>query len=160
MQNQPVLQLLSVIIAGIFGAVFTKFLEEFRQRRSLSHALAGEIEAILNVIRHRGYIAGLDEAINKIETTGESWSFRVRVEQNYFSVYERNADRIGLLRNGAASDVAHFYTYLKSLIEDLTDTREMRSDAKQQLQYLKRMKAIFDLMSKKGEAAITNLKKH
>ena len=118
----------SVIIGGLIGfaggiiaGLLPVFLQNRRERRGLACSLAGEISAIVESLEKRQYEQSLEQLIQKINTTNDPGHYTVRLEQNYFVVYEANAAKIGLLPQHAAQEVARFYTFAKSLFEDATD---------------------------------------
>ena len=108
-------------LIGIAGGALPVYLQNRRERIGLAYSLAGEISAIVESLEKHRYEQSLEELIEKAKTTKETWVYSVRLEQNYFVVYEANAAKIGLLPQSAAQDVARFYTFAKGLFEDATD---------------------------------------
>jgi hypothetical protein len=87
--------LTAVIVGGalaISGGFFSNLWLEWRHNRQLRKNLAlafqGEITAIQEMVRKRGYIEGLKNAIRGIESSGKPIPFSFRARRRYFSVYE------------------------------------------------------------------------
>jgi hypothetical protein len=104
------------ILASITTTSFAEWSKTRNRRRSLALAFAGEMGAILDIIDRRHYLRELEQLVEKNSTT----PYVVQVRQNYFLVYESNMGEIGLLPGGLSEEVARFYIYVKSLVENAT----------------------------------------
>jgi hypothetical protein len=112
-----------MIIGGVLalaGGFLSQWWQKRQERKALAHALSGEISAIIEIGKHRGYMEGMANVINQARLTGEPCSFRISIKQSYMEVYQANVDKIGLLPQSIAADVVKFYTFTKSVIEDMT----------------------------------------
>jgi len=141
-------EIISVVVGGalaIAGGVIATTLEHRRERKALAYALAGEIKAIVDIVERRKYHEFINQMIEVIEKTRQPDFIRIRIEQNYFVVYEANAMKVGLLPRDAAHDVARFYTYAKSIIEDVTDDR---FSPQTDVEALQRLKGLQDLIGR------------
>lgn len=88
------------------------------EKRNLAGAFAGEIGAILEIVRRREYVRHLHDAIASIDQSGQVCSFVIKIRQEYFAVYKRNVHQIGLLDSPLPQDIAKFYTFCFSILED------------------------------------------
>jgi hypothetical protein len=114
-------EIISVIIGGalaICGGWATQFWQYHRERRALAHALGGEIYAIVEIVERRRYAQGISDLIGQAAQKNEPLALHAPVTQNYFVVYESNAAKIGMLPREVARDIAVFYGFTKSVIED------------------------------------------
>lgn len=109
------------IAGGIAGSVVPIILQNRRERRALAYSLAGEISSLIEIAEQRKYEQFFEAIIANVKATKQPWFVKVRIEQQYFTVYEANASKIGLLPKETARNVAKFYVYAKSFIEDVTD---------------------------------------
>ncbi len=105
------------IVGGFFGHVW----QTRKERKSVAGAFAGEIRAILGIIRKRRYMEGIEALIAAMKADNVPRPFHLDVRQFYFTVFEANAGKLGLLPSNCASDVATFYVITKSLLEDATN---------------------------------------
>jgi len=134
--------LLSVVVGGalaLAGGIATKLLENRRERRAFAYALAGEIHAIVQIIEERQYQQGFAAAIDSVKKFNKPSGLRISITQKYFIVFETNVLKIGLLPARTAKDVASFYTFAKSLIEDMMNEQGPPRDAQADLHRLEQM---------------------
>jgi hypothetical protein len=91
-----------------------------REAETILTAIASEVDSVCRLIRHQRYfeaISALAQAIR--DGTWDGSSVVVDVRENYFSVYEALAPKIGVLKPAAAAKIVNFYAYCKSLIDSL-----------------------------------------
>lgn len=115
--------IVSVLVGGavaLAGGVLTKLWESRIERRALAHALAGEIGAITEIVERRNYQGLVRLIVEAVKASHEPQFIQVPISQQYFTAYEANAAKIGLLPSKAARDVARFYFFAKSMVEDVT----------------------------------------
>jgi hypothetical protein len=96
-------------------------LESFRSARraeQLSHAIAGEVAAVLRVIEMRDYVRGLQSRAESARH-GDWQAFQVSAKRNYFPTIEANLDSIGLLPAELPILVPTYLTLAKAALEDL-----------------------------------------
>jgi hypothetical protein len=68
-------------VLGLSGSIVVKLLENRRERRVLAYALAGEITAILEIVRVREYVRNTAEYIAQAENHKNSTvTMLVRIE--------------------------------------------------------------------------------
>ncbi|HMJ67036.1 MAG TPA: hypothetical protein VK615_16960 [Candidatus Binatia bacterium] len=154
--------LLSVIVGGalaLAGGFLTKLWECRREQRALAFALAGEIGAIIDVAERRKYLPHIRETIAKVEAGEKPRRVRIRAEQNYFVVYEANAEKVGLLPRQIARDVARFYTLMKAILEDVTDKQWEPSTSEDALRHLHSLAELADTMLKLGNQVVVQLER-
>lgn|GEM_PF-2621418 len=116
--------LLGVIVAGFINLtsqVLVGWLKRRSEAKTLRIALLSEIYGIVSIIEVRGYIAGLNAAPQKMHKAGvDTWSFGVKMAENYCPVYHANAFNIGLLKPSEASHIVGFHQIILSVIQDVT----------------------------------------
>jgi hypothetical protein len=145
------------IAGGIAGSVVPIVLQNRRERRALAYSLAGEISSLIEVAEQRKYEQSIEAIIQNVKTTKQPWFVTVRIEQHYFTVYEANANKIGLLPKETARNVAKFYTYAKSFIEDVTDKSFSPKSEEESIQRLSGALHILRLCQECGRNAVKEL---
>jgi hypothetical protein len=96
--------------------------------RSVAGAFAGEIGAFLDIVRRRRYLDLLNATLDDIAAGKPPSIEAITAGQNYFRVYDANAERLGVLPGNLATDVARFYTLAFSIVEDATNESLFRDD--------------------------------
>ena len=115
-----------VLVAVVLGSVLTlvaqvllELLRDARRSEQLSHAIAGEVSALLQIIKSRCYgemvKAHLAEA-----AAGRATILKIHIEKNYFAVIEANLQHIGILPVELPLLVPKFLTLSKAAIEDVS----------------------------------------
>ncbi|NDF11365.1 MAG: hypothetical protein EB060_00910 [Proteobacteria bacterium] len=110
--------LLSAILGALAGGVANMWLEARRRNNEmmgLANAFYGEVVALLTKVEQRKYVQELRDAAKKGRRV------LLDAKQNYFAVYERNCEKLGLLPPDLTVEIAKFYIYAKAFIDD-TDT--------------------------------------
>jgi len=145
MARDAIIALAGVGIGGlvtIVGNLVQTRYHELRSRKALAGSLAGEIEGIIRAVERRNYIDGLDRIIQRQREVRQRTAaapgqqslvqapiritfpaFGVRISFNYFSVFDKACDKIGVLGD-ISGEVALFYTLAKGIVEDLNSLRE------------------------------------
>ncbi len=127
-----------VLVANLLQSRY----QDFRLRKAIAGALAGEIEGLILAVERRRYLDWLDifiqrqreilrsaEELNaKQPSRGEPSEIRLptfgpRVTFNYFAVFDKTCEKIGLLGE-IAGKVALLYTLAKGIVEDMNLLRE------------------------------------
>ena len=118
-----------ILLLFVFKESFKKYLERdlylFRHNYEYNHnstnlkyAFLGEIYAVLRVIEVRKLLEMVDDCIEKTENDNiELPDFSV--EGEYFNVYFKNIEKIGIVSPELAKDISAFYTFASSVVEDL-----------------------------------------
>jgi hypothetical protein len=126
------LPLISVIVGALLVAIggfasnsWLEIARERKLRRTLALALQGEIQALLEIFEKRGYIEGIRAAKAQIEATGKFQAYHFRARKNYFSVFEANAGKIGILKPPLSELIARFYAQAHSILEDMERFKEL-----------------------------------
>jgi hypothetical protein len=117
MITSVLLILIGAIISGAFQLGF-KILDRKREAETILTAIASEVDSICRLIRHQQYLEHVSAAAQAIRN--ETWdgkSLIIDVRENYFSVYEGLAAKLGMLRPCDAAKIVNFYAYCKSLID-------------------------------------------
>jgi hypothetical protein len=134
--NPYLITLISVIVGAVLGAAGAMIPKLWGEKKALASAIAGEVQAILEIIERRGYLEHANRLLGQVKTANQAIWLEAPVTLNYMTVYEANATKIGLLPRKAAHNIAIFYTTIKSLIEDVTDENhhpKTEEDARQRL---------------------------
>jgi hypothetical protein len=125
MKNSTAWTLIAVIVGGaisIGGQVILELVRERRKAEQLSHAIAGEISALLLIVDARRYIEAI-QANLALARAGTVSLLKVRIEQTYFSVIEANLQNIGMLPAELPLLIPKFLTLSKSTLEDISAIR-------------------------------------
>lgn len=83
----------------------------------LAHAVAGEVSAVMGIVKARGYLEELRALANSAQF-GLARIYRVTAKRNFFSTIEANLDSIGLLPAELPILVPKFLTLGKAALED------------------------------------------
>ena len=145
------------IAGGIAGSVVPIVLQNRRERHALAYSLAGEISSLIEIAEQRKYEQSIEAIIQLVRATKQPLFVSVRIEQHYFVVYEANASKIGLLPKETARNVAKFYTYAKSFIEDVTDSNFSPKSEDESIQRLSGALHILRLCRECGHCAVKEL---
>ena len=159
MNIEPLVQVLAGGFLAIIGGFVSQVWSLRQERRSVAHAFAGEIGALLGIIHERQYETHLRQVIEHVRSENKAYEFRVGAKQHYFQVYESNTCKIGLLEHGLAESVTKFYTFIKALLEDVADTAISRPDPKDSLQHLERLLKLLLKTQEIGKDAVDRLRK-
>ncbi len=129
--------ILAAIVGGIIaiGGVFAgKIYERRKERKSLRAALRAEIQAILDIVERRHYIAHLSEFIEAIKAGSISF-FERRVAKDYDMVFRSNCGKLGLLPSETVAETVRFYYLVSSIVEDLVLLQDAAGSASLQTRY-------------------------
>jgi hypothetical protein len=156
--------LIAVIIGGVLAIsggflnnLWFEWCHDHRLRKNLALAFQGEITAIQEMVRKRGYIEGLKNTIREIEHSGQPIAFSFRARRKYFSVYEAHVGSIGILSPPLSNLVARFYTQANGILEDIEQLGEIdlsTVDPKILAELYKRLVALFEDTESIGEQII------
>jgi hypothetical protein len=125
MKDSPAWTLIAVIVGGaisIGGQVILELVRDRRKAEQLSHAIEGEISALLLIVDGRRYIEAIQEH-HTLARAGTAMLLKVRIEQTYFSVIEANLENIGILPGELSRLIPRFLTLSKSVLEDIAAIR-------------------------------------
>jgi hypothetical protein len=120
--NSTIAALAGAAVGGSLTIISNFVLESYRtaaHAEQLAHAIAGEVVAILEIVKRRGYVTLLEEHRSRA-LRGERVSLNVKVAHNYFATIEATLDSIGMLPAELPLLIPQFLTYAKSAIEDLS----------------------------------------
>ena len=129
--------ILSVIVGGIIaigGGFIQRFCERRRDQKSLRAGLRAEIQAILDVVKRRDYVANLSSFIENIRDRSTNF-FEVRIAKDYNIVFKSNCDKLGLLPSQTAARTVRFYYQVSSIIEDLVLLQDAGVSPSLQIRY-------------------------
>ncbi len=100
---------------------------EFRDGiyNGLTGAIVGEIQALIDISKHRKYLECLRQELNRAQTHPDLCGFfYFSVRRNPMRVYEANLARIGILPPPLPNQIVSFYAGLSSILEDIEDMKE------------------------------------
>lgn len=109
------------LLGGVVNALVKQY-AVFKESKGVALALKAELNALLNLVRFRKYIANTDAIIVRLQdpthVLDKADVFFVRIAQDYFSVFHAVTPKIGLL-GPLGSDIVLVYAAAKSLVEDM-----------------------------------------
>jgi hypothetical protein len=120
MGNETIAALMGAIVGGVLtisGESFREARREARKSEQISHAIAGEISALLQIVEARGYLAAI-RSLRALALSGTAEIFQAPIDQTYFSVIEANLQNIGMLPVELPLLIPKFLTLSKSALED------------------------------------------
>jgi hypothetical protein len=107
--------IIPVIIGGILtflGGIIGNQLLQRRQRKNdrehLSATFAGDIFAILSIIKKRNYEEELNNALDRLRNHEEQVIFARPIEGDYLMVYKQNVGKLGVLESSLAGEIVIF----------------------------------------------------
>ena len=117
----------SVLLAVVLGSALTlvaqvllELLRDARKAEQLSHAIAGEILALIQIVEARNYMEAV-KAHHALALAGTAAILEVRIEQTYFTVIEANLQNIGMLPVELPLLIPKFLTLSKSALDDVSE---------------------------------------
>lgn len=152
--------LLGVLVGGIatyLSAIRLKEKDIESERKHLTLAFYGEIIAINYIANKLNYVEMANNLISIIQKSGEPIRrpIYLRIKRRYFSVYEENASRIGMLPPPLTHLIPTYYTLCNSTLDNaalLDDAKVfMDLDADNQLKLLSYFVAIFHEAKELGD---------
>jgi hypothetical protein len=116
--------LIGVIVGGILGGggqIVHSSYQRFSDMRNLAASIGGEIAAIAELIKRRGFVSELERWCEQVgqnpqETVEFSNIVAITVGAGYFEIFSANTERIGLM-GPHSKDVAYFYTLAKGAVD-------------------------------------------
>jgi hypothetical protein len=123
--------LIGVIVGGALTLAVQVILElvrDARKTQQLSHAIAGEISALLGIIAARRYVEMIAQYSHSA-SLGNRQILKINIQNNYFSVIEANLQHIGMLPVELPLLVPRFLILSKSAIEDVSTMNSGAWDA-------------------------------
>ena len=119
--------LIGVVIGGVIALASAWGLErqrQVREARNLAMAFRGEIIALREIVKRRGYLKNLTETIEAIKRTSQPRILHIPVRRQYFNVFDKNVDKIGMLNAPLPELLATFYIQANAALEDMESIRE------------------------------------
>lgn len=127
-QFMPILQValggLLTFMGGYFGTTLTDKRRDKREERNLALAFRGEVVAIRKIVAHRKYLEHLSQAIAHMKETNQPVVLSILVTRDYFSVFNKNVDKLGTLSHPLPELIASFYIFAAAVLEDLEALRK------------------------------------
>lgn len=121
----PVIAAIGGAFVGSISTFFPNYLLEFRkskrERQSVETALVSEVSALLDVIKHRGYIEDLESNVHFLEQNPkEKEIFSVKIPDHYSRIYQENISKIGLVRPDLSSKIIRFHQLIDAAVQDIS----------------------------------------
>lgn len=117
--------ILSALLGAMSGGLieaFRRSRETFRERKAMALALRAEVRTLLGLVELRQYPQLLERIMGRLRDANhpvvDDDIFAVRIQENYFSVFEGCAAKLGLLPSCAAELVVT-YGLARSFLEDV-----------------------------------------
>ncbi|HTV48309.1 MAG TPA: hypothetical protein VMG59_07690 [Phycisphaerae bacterium] len=154
--------ILAVLIGGILATAsgfITQLWLFHQERKAIAHALAGEINAILNIVRRRGYLEAFHELIEKVKQTQKPSKIVIQVKMEYFNVYKSNTDKIGRLPQKLTQRLVNFYTVAFSMIEDVLPESRHPKTVEESLRILEALRDMGKLLVEDGTLLVEELQR-
>ena len=121
-----------VIVAGLFtliGVLLGSFLggivqwhQEKKRRdheeKSLALSFKGGIAGLLSILRERQYVERLREIVASFKRSNSFSLVKIQAKKDYTILYNSNASKIGILKEGIPELIAIFYTQVNGIMED------------------------------------------
>ncbi len=99
--------------------------QRWQERRSVRVAIVAEVLALKKIAEMRGYLEGLNDAVNSLESLPENQRpvipGGISVADHYCRVYVANLSKLGYLERQDALLVVTFYQYVDSVVRDVTE---------------------------------------
>lgn len=135
-------------LGGFIGNLLLQRSQRKNDREHLSATFAGDIYAILSIIKERNYegelkralyrmrklkraldrmgklnkdldrMGELNKILDRMSNDNKRVVFARRIEGDYLMVYKQNVDKLGVLESSLAGQIVIFYTYITVLLED------------------------------------------
>lgn len=115
----PIISSIIVVSSGVFMWWLGRSSESHRSRTQLAAALAGEILALTDLLKTRKQAQVLLDAIDEKHWAQSLVVIPVESPENYFKIYDANADKIGSLPARLALDVVRYYSGMKASLAEL-----------------------------------------
>lgn len=119
----PLISALAGGLIAIAGSWIVEYWRQCRRAKSLALALRGEINAIIEIVRIRGYVEMLEATIAEATQTPSPMhvTWYIQTKNRYFIAYEENASDLGMLSPGVAEEIARTYALARSFLDDVTN---------------------------------------
>ncbi len=155
-------ELFAALVGGVLallGSFLFHWHSSRENRKSLAQAFVGEIRAILVLIEKRKYHESLERwRTSMLEgQSSPGRAFMAMPKQNYFTIFEANASKIGVLPRRASMHVVRFYVLTKSLLEDLTNEELFSRPPELVAKILIENLEVLDDLQMAGQTALYNL---
>ncbi len=106
-------------IGGIIGSVVTALLKNIKQRESLAKSLIAELEGI-----KEQWIASSGGGLQPLQSGQSPPLVYIHVAEDYFTVFNNNSDKIGLLKDLDAKKIIKLYIFAKGFVDSLRTWEE------------------------------------
>lgn len=89
------------------------------ERIHLAGSFIGELEGILYLLDTRNVSGEYKNNAENIKNNGTSEILKFPVKREYFNVYNKSCERLGVFSEGLGKDIARIYTYANGVIDFL-----------------------------------------
>jgi hypothetical protein len=103
---------------AVIGQTILEMIRDGRKAEQLSHAIAGEVSVVLQLIEARKYRQAINDCIAQVKG-GNRLILKIRLHQKYFSVIESNLQSIGVLPAELPILIPRFLNVANAGIEDI-----------------------------------------
>ena len=131
MSSEIAAALLGVLAGGVIQAIVGHF-DRRREAESVLTSLGAEVDSICRLIRHRGYLLAVRALLDHIREGGAAAHINADIRQDYFSVFNALAPKLGTMSPTNAAKIVNFYAYCKSVIDSVYPDGNLSRDAEAQ----------------------------
>jgi hypothetical protein len=163
MSYLPLLQTLVggflTLLGGWVGSALLHRRQKSSEAESLKSAFYGEISALIRIGEIRQYRAGIAALIEQVKQSGKMEPIIFSINLKFFSVYESNVGKIGLLPGPIAEKIVLFYSLAFAIFEDLIamskadDMKKLNPEIA--VVFLSEFVKLFDLAINTGNEALS-----
>ncbi|GEM_PF-3727289 len=104
---------------SVLGTLVIQGSQREIEKKSLASAFYGEIGALLEIVRRRQYIENLEIALDHVRRTNTKVFYSIKPTKEYFNVFNKNIDKIGLLPSPLPEKIVSVYILAFSILEDV-----------------------------------------
>jgi len=123
--------------SSIIGFLATNFIKDYQQQKRFATALSAELKVLMNQYNKIG------GPLLQEQPDGTFIPFTTNIDDDFFTIYNKNADKLGFFDNELISEIVSLYTDAKGFVCSIK-TWSNSVDKQQSLDYLKAYHAILE----------------
>ena len=122
------------IASGVVGYFLQDWNRRRHESRNIASAFAGEISALMELIKTRRFVEEIREFVSQLKdavakgqaAVPTTQLYTIPITKKYFSVFENNVKRIGVLQQPLPEQIVAFYMHAFSIVDQLGSMMEVR----------------------------------
>jgi transcriptional regulator with PAS, ATPase and Fis domain len=150
---------LLTFLGGIAGNILIQRSQRQSEKRNIASAFAGEIGALLSIVEKRDYTKGIKDIIESIKQTQEKKKFYFKARKNYFNIFEKNAEKIGLLDVPLPEKITTFYIQAFAILEDIENEEVLERELNDIIYFHEELLNLFEETIKLGKEILSIINK-